>query len=84
MTKSVNLTAKYLYQEIGQHLLVAYRGYLIDLKSAFHPKKRTFMERSRYATFNDCDCVFSFVSHGMECMDVNNSVQTVRLRSPVI
>ena len=28
----------------------------------------------------DCDCVFFFASHGMGCMDVNDTVHTVRLR----
>ena len=45
--------------------------------------------RSHGAIFNDCDCVFYiactfFISHVMGCIDVNDPVQTVRLRSSVI
>ena len=34
---------------------------------------------SHSVIFSECDCVF-FTSHGMGCMDVNDTVHTVRLR----
>ena len=38
---------------------------------------RSLKARSRGAIFSDCDCVF--LSHAMGCVDVNDTVQTVRL-----
>ena len=38
-----------------------------------------FKAHSHGAIFSQCDCVF-FTSHGMDCMDVSDTVHTVRLR----